>query len=454
MILETFITKNLLNLIKEVNMESITYLTYLGVVVLLGLACSVLSKKLKLPNILLLIFTGIFLNKFWDMMNWAGRLLQNLQILELYTDYVSAPLISFPPLFIATLALLALVMIVFESTSRFKYRDLDDFSLSALKLTMTFFFITFVVLSVLTNIIFSLKNLFLATLFAALMAGTSAGAVMTMVKETKNEVIKLLQIESIFNTPLIVIIPFVIVDLMSSIGVVSSSFFISKFMEQLVPFLQQIVTGIGAGVIIGLLAIKILRAQYSQVLSPLALIAAALLTYVLAENIGGNGVLAVTAMGFLFGNVVVKEKGHIQEFSSIFSVFLELMVFVLVGLLIEVPLTFVFISKSLFLFAIFLIVRFISVEISFRDKQYNFKEKLFLSLVVPKGIATAVVAISLIGSKVVGMGIVLDLTLIFMLYSILLASVTVKFSKYFIKLNVVNSGDTIKPARAKSKKKR
>src|SRR3989344_4583693 len=179
-------------------MESISYLTYLGVVVLLGLACSVISKKIAVPNILLLIFTGIFLNKFWDIINGGVFFFQKLGFIKSYTPYLSGPLIFFPPLFIAILALLSLVMIVFESTSRFKYKDLDDFSLSALKLTAVFFIATFMILSVAANLLFSLNDLFLAALFASLMAGTSSDAVMSMIKENKNEVIKLLEIESIF----------------------------------------------------------------------------------------------------------------------------------------------------------------------------------------------------------------------------------------------------------------
>src|SRR3989338_208144 len=433
-------------------MESISYLTYLGVVVLLGLACSVISKKIAVPNILLVIFTGIFLNKFWDIINGGVFFFQKLGFIKSYTPYLSGPLIFFPPLFIAILALLALVMIVFESTSKFKYKDLDDFSLSALKLTIVFFAVNFAILSILTNLLFGLENIFLAGLFAALMSGTASDVVMSMIKETKNEVIKLLEIESIFNTPLIVIIPFLILELISNIGFLSSSIIISKLIEQLIPFLQQFITGIGAGVVIGLAAVKILREQHAHVLSPLALISAALLTYILAENLGGNGVLAVTAMGFIFGNMALKDKGHIQEFSKIFSIFLELVVFILIGLLIDVPMTFSFLSKSFVLFLIFLLIRLIAVEVALLKNNYTFKEKLFISLVVPKGIATAVVAVSLIGNQLSGMETILDLTLIFIVYSIVLASGVLKFSKFFINLKLVDDRDTVRKSVFKKSK--
>ena len=40
---------------------TLTYLTFLGVVLLIGLLMSILAKKLRIPNVLLLILSGIAL---------------------------------------------------------------------------------------------------------------------------------------------------------------------------------------------------------------------------------------------------------------------------------------------------------------------------------------------------------------------------------------------------------
>ena len=50
------------------------------------------------------------------------------------------------------------------------------------------------------------------------------------------------------------------------------------------------------------------KKQYSEILSPVTLIASTILTYILAEELGGNGVLAVTTLGLFFGNVYIKRK--------------------------------------------------------------------------------------------------------------------------------------------------
>ena len=128
------------------------------------------------------------------------------------------------------------------------------------------------------------------------------------------------------------------------------------------------------------------------------------------------------------------------------------MVFILIGLLIDVPMTFSFLSKSFVLFLIFLLIRLIAVEVALLKNNYTFKEKLFMSLVVPKGIATAVVAVSLIGNQLSGMETILDLTLIFIVYSIVLASGVLKFSKFFINLKLVDDRDTVRKSVFKKSK--
>jgi len=277
-------------------------------------------------------------------------------------------------------------------------------------------------------------------MFASLMSGTSPDTVMIMLKDTSKRALKLLEIESIINTPIIVLLPFIMLDFLETFEVGT---FFSRFVEQIGPFLQQIITGIGAGVLIGLVIFKIMRKKYSEKLSPLAVIAAALLTYVLAENLGGNGVLAVTTAGLFFGNIYVKEKANLQEFSALFSIFLEILVFILIGLLIKIPLNPAFFGKTALLFLVYLLIRFFSVYISFDKTDFNLKEKIFMTLVMPKGIAVAVVVAILIAYNIAGIQALLDVILMFMLYSIILATITLKFSKFFLHVNVVSSPDKL-----------
>jgi NhaP-type Na+/H+ or K+/H+ antiporter len=278
-------------------------------------------------------------------------------------------------------------------------------------------------------LIFGVKSIFLALIFASLMAGTSPAVVLSMFKDVKNKVFEFLSLESLINTPLVVLIPFIILDLKN---VLKDELIIATFIDQFVPLLQQFVVGIGSGVLIGLIMFKFMKKAYSVVLSPLAVITSALLAYIIAENLNGNGVLAVTSMGLLFGNVYLKQKFQLREFASVFSNSLEILVFVLIGLIVSLPLSIDFFIRSIVLFILYLGIRYLSIIFSLRGMDFTMKEKIFMSLNVQKGIAVAVVVFSLANLNIGGMGTILNLSLTFMLYSIILSSVVLRIAKFFI----------------------
>ena len=137
-------------------------LTYLAIILLVGLLTSIVSQKFRIPNILLLLLIGIGL----------GRI-----------DYRGGSLIEFPELFMTGISILALVMIVFDSSSRFSLKKVDYFSLHTLWLSIVFLIFNLIFLTVFTMLIFGVKSIFLALMFAALMSGTSPAVVLSMFKK-------------------------------------------------------------------------------------------------------------------------------------------------------------------------------------------------------------------------------------------------------------------------------
>ncbi len=273
----------------------------------------------------------------------------------------------------------------------------------------------------------------MALLFSTLMSGTAPDAVLMMLGKAKSEIFELLEVEALINTPLVVLLPFIMLDFIRSVRV---EYIFSKFIEQLGPFIQQFVTGIGAGIVVGIIVFSLMKKKYSETLSPLAIITSALLTYILAENLGGNGVLAVTTMGLFFGNMYVTHKVQLREVSAFFANSLEILVFILVGLIIKIPLSYVFILKSLILFVLYLVIRYVAIELSLKNLRYNFKQKIFMTFNVQKGIAVAAVAFTLTTLNITGIEAILHIVLLFMLYSIILSTVVVRFSKAFVKVAV------------------
>ncbi len=411
-------------------MEALTILTNISLILFIGLIMGLISKKLKIPSMLLLII--------------AGAVLKNITM-------NGEPMFVFSDGFLISMSILALVMIVFEGSSNFSLSDLDTYSSYALKTVVVFLIFNMLFLSIGVFYIFGINSMILSLLFAAVMSGTDPGSILSLFQTKSNKITELLKFESIINTPITVLIPFILIDLM-----VLDNSIMSNFAEYFTPFMQQIITGIGTGVFIGIIVLRFMKKFYSDKLSPLMLITSSLLTYILAETIGGNGVLAVTVYGVFFGNMRVKKKDDLKEFSNMFSNILEIVVFVLIGFVLPIDLSIGFILKSILLFFIMVLLRFIAIELVYFNDHLNLKERIFISLNCAKGIAVAVVAfilsnyilelpVTVEGMKLIntipfirypGADVIIDLMILFMVYSILLTTVMARFSQYFIRLKV------------------
>ncbi|NIA03996.1 MAG: hypothetical protein GWP09_01460 [Nitrospiraceae bacterium] len=363
------------------------YLLIIGLLLFIGILISIFSAKIKTSDIIFLILAGVGIG---------------------YTHIV-----SFPPIFLTSLAILALAMIVFDATSRLKLKEIDTLSMKGIKLALLF--ASFVMLFLTPFIMLidyhyrGIYGLFLAFLFTSIMTGTSPSVVMSMMKEGKKKAVRLLEIESIINTPLTVIIPTIILDLFMSLNMHTSNHSVALsgmpfFLDITKAFFMKIIVGFGTGLFLGLIIFKFMRNTYSKVISPLVTITTAILAYGIAEALGGNGVLSVTTLGVMFGNIYVKSKMSLQEYSQTFSSILRILVFMLIGIASSLPLNWIFWLRALLIFTFYTIIRGITIAIIFKNSNLKPQEKLFMTLNGPKGIAVVVVTFSLYTySSIIGM---------------------------------------------------
>lgn len=397
-------------------MDTLLTLTHITILLVLGILFSLLSNKLKIPNTLFLLLTGMFIGNI---------------------EYQGAPLIEFPEIFITSIGILTLIMIVFDASNRFKWKEFDTLTMNAGKLATITFILNFLLLSAITYYFFELDNIFYAMIFSVVVSSTSPDLVLSLFKGTRHRIVDVLKFESIINTPLTVLFPFIILNFMNGLPVSPG---LAQVKAHTLSFLGQIVTGVGAGVVIGVLVFKFMRKYYSEKLSPLMMITACLLTYILAEHLSGNGVLAVTVLGLMFGNLYIKEKDALSEFSGMFSNSLIILVFILLGLMIKIPMDWQFFLYSTILFLISVMIRVAAVFMTFpTTKTFKVREKMFCALNTPKGIASAVVAFSLFSTKSflsMSAQTTLHLMLIFIIYSLVLSTVVSHYSKYFISVEV------------------
>lgn len=386
-------------------MSELVILSQIAVILLFGIIASAFAKLIKLPDTLLLLLIGIGLGTI---------------------SYNNQQLFSFPFVFLASVGSLSLAVIVFEGAAQLKLKKFDALSWKVLKLVSAVFILNTALFSVIVRYALDIPW-GLALLLSVLMSGTDPSSVIALAFK-KVRAIEILEVEALFNTPITVLFPFIILDLMKTVPSITLT---TTLLEHLGPFLTKIVAGIGSGILIGLVLFKVLKKAYSTVYSPLAVAVAALITYVLAENLGGNGVLAVTTLGLFFGNVHIREKIEIIRFESLFAKSLYILVFVLLGFMLKIPFTPKFLVTATILFLAAMLIRFLAVALSLR-RELDTREKFFVSLVNSKGIAVAVVAFLLTTSNVQGMNTVLDITLLFIFYTTLLSTVTGYFANYLV----------------------
>lgn len=399
-------------------MEALSMITALAVVLVVGTLAVTLAIRLKLPSTLLLLACGIGLS---------------------YITYGGKAIIQFPPLFYTSLALVAVALIVFDGAAALKLRELDTFSFKALKHAFVFIILNIAALSSAAHFVFGIDWL-TALIFSALVSNTNPGALLILFKNRKASVVELLKLESVFSIPISVVFVFVFIELQK--GVLLGSVSVPSL---LYIFFNKFIVGIGTGVLMALILFKLLQernikgkisewhSSQSRIYASIAIVVVALLTFVLAENLGGSGGVAAIALGVVFGALKIKHNPSLLKFESAESKLIFILLFIIVGLIVQFPLNWEFVLISGGLFVAHLIVRYIAVTLSTR---VNFKERIFITMNCAKGIETValllmVAVYNMPGSEffIPGSATVVYLGFAFLIYSIALSTAFSLISK-------------------------
>lgn len=340
-------------------LEAINILTQLSILLLIGILGTAFAHRFRVSNVLILLVAG--------------------SALGMATDFF-----AFESVFTVGLAVTALAMVVFEGTTKFSFRQLDIYSGPALQMTGWYLLLTTLLVgSASWFLLFKGQPsaLVLSLVLTLSVAGTDPSSVVLILENATSKLTRMLTLEAVVNTPIMVLLPFIILD--ATVGTFG--------VDHLIEIVQQVVVGVGAGVVIGLILFKALRRYYAKDLSNVAVVAGALMSYLLADNLGGSGVLSVATLGIIFGNVTIKNKEELSDFSFAFSSVLEVLVFLIIGILIggSLDYTWPLLLKTLAVFAVLFLARVAATWLVYRE-DYNWAERLFTAIIMPKGIAVAV----------------------------------------------------------------
>jgi cell volume regulation protein A len=383
--------------------EQIVIITHFAFLLGLGVLAANLFKKLRVPDTFFLLLVGLLLGPtIWT----------NPKVLE----YVSITPVDVASMGVMPdfLRILALIMVIFTGSFHLNFTVFKRFSGVATNLAITGVIFSTILFGVAATLIFGL-DLVPALLLGSVLSGTSSAVVFAL-KDTlqkREEVLTILKVESIFNSPLCLLIPVLFLDLIQRApGAVIEPF---KYLTQ---FWQLIAAGVGTGLILGLIISKLLRKMLKDY-SPLLSFALALVTYAAAENVGGSGMLAVGICGLVIGNRVFPFKEDMARFEDALSEMLRIAVFTLLG----AQVLLIFEPRILLLEFIFFLLILVSRQVFVMPllgelrPTLDARSKVLVNYVAPRGIPAA--AMAPLVATVIGNELIINIVFVVILLSVL-----------------------------------
>ena len=309
----------------------------------------------------------------------------------LVTGYVD---VTKPPYstLIFLIAEIALVLVLFSDASRVGLKALEN-KLSTRLLTIGLP-ITIILGVIIATLLFPGIPWWVAGIIGAALAPTDAalGQIVVQNKNVPERIRSTIEIESGLNDGGSV--PFLLVFI--AIGLAAEAFKPTIYFVQ-VAF-QQIGFGILAGLGVGLLGgWLVLKARDNEWITPefqrIAFLAMAILTFLIADGIGGSGFIAAFIGGLALG-YIVKDAGKILiDFSEAEGQLLNLGVFFLLGIVV-LPLLYN-ITWQILLYSILslTVIRMLPVAISLIGTKLGKDTVLFIGWFGPRGLASIVLAL-------------------------------------------------------------
>lgn len=396
-------------------LDIVTTVTYFAFLLGFGVIIANVCRKYGVPDAFFLLLLGLVMGPT-VFANPAISSFLNFSLVDV-TAMGSVP---------DFLRVLALILIVFTGAFNLSFGAFKKFSNVSVNLAIAGVIFNTIVLGIVAHLMLGIDWVY-SFLLSAVISGTGTGVLLAFenVLSKSRKAVAILKIESIFNAPLTVLLPIIFLDL-----VVIQPGALLEPMKYMSQFWLMVASGVGTGIIIGLAASKVMKGMLKQY-TPLLLLALALITYTLAENIGGSGMLAVAVAGLLAGNLVFREKKEVRAFEDQLSEMLRISVFTLLGAQITFSLTLEqTLMAAVFFAAVFLFRPIFVFPTLGKDlrAELSRKEMMLLSFVAPRGLAAAAMA-PIVATVLIGIGqpvvanFMLNVIFLIVLLSVLFSSI-------------------------------
>ncbi|GIW97877.1 MAG: sodium:hydrogen antiporter [Pirellulaceae bacterium] len=355
---------------------------YLVIVPLLGILAQWFAWKFRIPSILLLLLLGMALG-VWQRPDEVIAHVTGM-------DAEHAPTLLFP------LVSLAVAVILFEGGLTLKWNRLGDRGFIVARLIIVAAVVAWVLIAIAARWILGFSWQ-LATLLGAILIVTGptvVGPLLRQIRPTQS-VSTVLQWEGILIDPLGAVAAVLVFEVIAHPEV--------GWFASMVLMLRTLLVGAGIGLLASGFLVWILRrywlpdflhGAFFLVIS----LAAFWMSNVLAEE---GGLVAVTVMGIALANQHKVDVEHVLEFKEHLRVLLISTLFIVLGSRLQLStLQEIGMDAIPFVLVLVFLVRPVSVWLATLGSKWNWREKLFVGLVAPRGIVAASVA-SIFGLRLI-----------------------------------------------------
>lgn len=379
-------------------------------IIVTGIAAQWLAWRLKVPAILFLLGLGLFLGPV------TGWLDPNALLGDLLFPFVS----------------LAVAVILFEGALTLQFKELKGVGMAVWLLVSVGAFVTWVIASYAAYVFVGLDPL-VSALFGAIVIVTGPTVIVPLLRIVRpsSKVATILRWEGIIIDPIGAVVAVLVFEyiLMQT----STQHAHGDLTAVIVPFLSLIGVGMVLGVVGGfLLGLMLRRHLLPEYLINVVVLAAVLAVFtasnVLAEE---SGLIAVTVMGLILANMRGVPLTDILHFKESLTILFISGLFILLAARIE-PSMFSAIGFGalLVLVTIQFIAQPLKVWISTLGSGLNWREKLMISWIGPRGIVAAAIsglfALKLNQQGIAGADALVPLTFIIIFGTVVTASLTAR----------------------------
>jgi NhaP-type Na+/H+ or K+/H+ antiporter len=370
---------------------------YFALILLFGSLAIFLSEKLGFHKHLMLLASGLILGFI------AANALFNIPV----------------GIFLAITSVV-FIFIVFECTSRVKLLHLDTMWQRSFLFILVSLFLNVSFLSFFSYVLFDFADLAMLMFLSILLTLNSND----FVEGTKSATMKeILGLESLMSTILVSLLLFILLEFRQS--------------GLLMP-MEKILGGIALGFVFGLFCFFLFaRNRLHKWANPIV-VGFGFVCFFIAKIFDVNAFISIVIFGLMFANLHFKNKEKQIKLPFYLKEIFEITVIVSIGVIIySTPPTFAQVVSGAILFFAYTILRYVAASAVFPS--LGQKERLFVSLSASKGLNMAIFVLLFFAYKLTsldlglfGVSKIINIAILFMIFSTIVSSITVKYSKLFL----------------------